>query len=138
MKPFSCSAACLAIAFLATAFSTAATGDQATISPPGTGPAAGVPAAGSTAIDFDDVVADVSRRYFAMNPEMATYYGVPESVAGPGRDSQLGGLSPAAEAERRAIAAAIVAGVRTADIAARGETWSTTAEMTDAILKGLA
>ena len=115
MKPFSCSAACLAIAFLATAFSTAATGDQATISPPGTDPAADAPAAGSTAIDFDDVVADVSGRYFAMNPEMATYYGVPESVAGPGRDSQLGGLSPAAEAERRAIAAAIVAQLEAVD-----------------------
>ena len=115
MKPFSCSAACLAIAFLATAFSTAATGDQATISPPGTDSAADVPAAGSTAIDFDDVVADVSGRYFAMNPEMATYYGVPESVAGPGRDSQLGGLSPAAEAERRAIAAAIVAQLEAVD-----------------------
>ena len=68
--------------------------------------------------DFSEIVASVTRRYFAMNPEMATYYGVPESLAGPGRDSQLGGLSPAAEAERRAIAAAIVAQLEAVDSAA--------------------
>jgi 3-isopropylmalate dehydrogenase len=48
------------------------------------------------------------------------------------------GLENEAAAVEAAIAAAIVAGVRTADIAARGEAWSTTAEMTDAILQGLA
>ncbi len=87
---------------------------------PGASAVSGAEAAASedVADNFEDVVASVTRRYFAMNPEMATYYGVPESVAGPGRESQLSGFSPAAEAERREIAAAIVAQLEAVDSAA--------------------
>lgn len=67
-----------------------------------------MPASETAASGFEDVVASVTRRYFAINPEMATYYAVPEEIAGPGRDSELGGLSPAAEVQRRKVAAEIV------------------------------
>ena len=103
---------------LATGCSEAPRDDPAT-SPaaPAVSTAEAAPSA-EVAANFEDVVASVTRRYFAMNPEIATYYGVPESLAGPGRDAELSGLSPAAEAERRAIAADIVAQLEAVDSAA--------------------
>ncbi len=92
------------------------TGETATA--PAAEPAAALPSPAQQAeVDFSAVVATVTRRYFAMNPEMATYYGVPESLAGPERDSLLSGLSPEAETQRRAIAAAIVAQLEAVDSA---------------------
>jgi uncharacterized protein (DUF885 family) len=110
--------ASILIGLFATGCSEAPPDDPATSSDTSAVFAAEAAVSEDVADNFEDVVASVTRRYFAMNPEMATYYGVPESLAGPGRDSQLGGLSPAAEAERRAIAAAIVAQLEAVDSAA--------------------
>ncbi len=110
--------ASILIGLFATGCSEAPRDDPATSSDTSAVFAAEAAVSEDVADNFEDVVASVTRRYFAMNPEMATYYGVPESLAGPGRDSQLGGLSPAAEAERRAIAAAIVAQLEAVDSAA--------------------
>ncbi|MBT8047384.1 MAG: DUF885 domain-containing protein [Gammaproteobacteria bacterium] len=53
------------------------------------------------AMDFDSRMLQVSQEYFALRPEIATYYGIPDDKAGRGISSRLGDYSPAGEAQRR-------------------------------------
>ena len=43
----------------------------------------------SPAPDFDTRMMEISRDYFALRPEIATYYGVPDEKAGDGISSRL-------------------------------------------------
>ena len=52
--------------------------------------------------DFDTHMLQLSQDYFALRPETATYFGVPDEKAGAGASSRLGNYSVAGEAERRA------------------------------------
>ena len=61
---------------------------------------------GSTTFDQD--MLKISQDYFALRPETATYYGIPDSKAGEGTSSRLGSYSPAGEAARRAGLKAIL------------------------------
>jgi uncharacterized protein (DUF885 family) len=58
--------------------------------------------------DFDSQMLQLSQDYFALRPETATYFGVPDEKAGAGASSLLGNYSPAGEAERRAGLKAIL------------------------------
>ena len=51
---------------------------------------------------FDARMQQLSQDYFALRPEMATYYGVPDEKAGAGISSRLGKYSSAGEIQRRA------------------------------------
>jgi uncharacterized protein (DUF885 family) len=53
------------------------------------------------ALDFDAQMLKISRDYFALRPETATYYGIPDEFAGRGVSSKLGDYSPVGEVERR-------------------------------------
>ncbi len=60
---------------------------------------------------------EVTRTYFSWFPEMATYYGVPESIAGPGLDSRLTPRAPADEAAKRAAFSGLLAKLGELDVA---------------------
>jgi uncharacterized protein (DUF885 family) len=62
-----------------------------------------------------DVEAKLERTYFAWFPEMATYYGVPESVAGEGYGARLSPRSPADEAVKRAEFRALLVQLQAVD-----------------------
>lgn len=62
----------------------------------------------ATQTDFKLQMQSVSQDFFALRPEVATYYGVSDEVAGAGTLSRLGDYSPAGERARRAGVAAIV------------------------------
>jgi uncharacterized protein (DUF885 family) len=53
------------------------------------------------ALDFDARMLKISQDYFALRPEAATYYGVPDELAGRGVSSKLSNFSPVGEVERR-------------------------------------
>ena len=55
----------------------------------------------SPAPDFATRMQQISQDYFALRPEVATYYGVPDAKAGDGISSRLGKYSPAGEIQRR-------------------------------------
>ena len=52
--------------------------------------------------DFDARMQQLSQDYFALRPELATYFGVPDEKAGAGISSRLGEYSSAGEKRRRA------------------------------------
>lgn len=52
--------------------------------------------------EFESLVGDVTRTYFADLPEMATYYGAPANAAGADANARLTPRSQAAEEKRRA------------------------------------
>jgi len=52
-------------------------------------------------LDFDTTMLKLSQDYFALRPEIATYYGVPDDLAGQGISSRLTSYSPVGELERR-------------------------------------
>jgi uncharacterized protein (DUF885 family) len=52
--------------------------------------------------EFDALISEITRTYFAELPETATYYGAPAELAGPDADRRLNARSPAAEESRRA------------------------------------
>jgi uncharacterized protein (DUF885 family) len=52
---------------------------------------------------FDALVTGVTRDYFALFPEQATYYGAPGELAGEAADTRLNDRSPAGEEARRAM-----------------------------------
>ena len=58
--------------------------------------------------DFAARMEQLSQDYFALRPEMATYYGVPDEKAGAGISSRLGEYSSAGEKQRRAGLKAII------------------------------
>ena len=62
----------------------------------------------SVATDFDSRMQQLAKDYFALRPETATYFGVPDEKAGAGTSSRLGSYSPAGETERRAGLKAIL------------------------------
>ena len=51
--------------------------------------------------DFNSQIAEISRDYFALRPEIATYYGVPDAFAGEGISGRLTDYSAQGEADRR-------------------------------------
>jgi len=53
------------------------------------------------ALDFDGYMLQISQDYFALRPEIATYYGVPDDLAGRAISSRLSNYSPEGELERR-------------------------------------
>ena len=55
----------------------------------------------SPAPDFDTRMIEISRDYFALRPEIATYYGVPDEQAGDGISSRLAKYSSTGEKRRR-------------------------------------
>ena len=55
----------------------------------------------NVAPDFDTRMQQLARDYFALRPETATYFGVPDKKAGEGTSSRLGNYSPDGEAQRR-------------------------------------
>ena len=73
--------------------------------PPDAGPASGAAPTPEAAAQFDAVVEDVSKRYFTLYPEIATYSGAPAALA-PGADARLTVRDVAAEEKRRAEGAA--------------------------------
>jgi uncharacterized protein (DUF885 family) len=52
--------------------------------------------------DFGAQMEEIARDYFALRPEIATYYGVGDDIAGEGVSSRLANYSSQGEAERRA------------------------------------
>lgn len=54
------------------------------------------------ALDFGSQMRRISQHYFALRPEIATYYGIPDELAGKGISSRLTSYSPEGELERRA------------------------------------
>jgi uncharacterized protein (DUF885 family) len=58
--------------------------------------------------DFDSRIADITRDYFALRPEIATYYGVPDDLAGIGISGRLTDYSVQGEADRRAGLQALI------------------------------
>lgn len=52
--------------------------------------------------EFDALIAEITRTYFAEVPETATYYGAPAELAGEGAGRRLNRRSPEAEESRRA------------------------------------
>ncbi len=52
-------------------------------------------------LDFDGRMLKISQDYFALRPETATYYGVPDDLAGRAISSRLSNYSPVGEIERR-------------------------------------
>ncbi len=52
--------------------------------------------------DFDSLMQQLAKDYFALRPETATYFGVPDETAGAGTSGRLGSYSPAGEIQRRA------------------------------------
>jgi uncharacterized protein (DUF885 family) len=72
--------------------------------------------------DFDARMQQLSQDYFALRPEIATYFGVPDKKAGAGVSSQLGEYSSAGEKRRRAGLKSILdelAGIDRASLTAR-------------------
>ena len=63
---------------------------------------------------FDATVEDLTKRYFASLPEMATYMGAPPEMA-PGADARLNDRSIAGEAARRAEMGALLTGLEAID-----------------------
>ena len=55
----------------------------------------------NVAPDFDTRMQQLAQDYFALRPETATYFGVPDEKAGAGTSSRLGNYSPVGEAQRR-------------------------------------
>lgn len=53
-------------------------------------------------LDFDGRMLKLSQDYFALRPETATYYGVPDEKAGKGTSSRLTDYSPVGELKKRA------------------------------------
>jgi uncharacterized protein (DUF885 family) len=60
---------------------------------------------------------ELSATYFSWFPEIATFYGVPEAVAGPGAGSRLTPRSPADEAAKRADFRSLLARLDEVDVA---------------------
>jgi uncharacterized protein (DUF885 family) len=60
------------------------------------------------ALDFDGQMQKITRDYFALRPETATYYGVPDELAGKAVSGKLSNYSPVGEVERREGLKAIV------------------------------
>lgn len=58
--------------------------------------------------DFDAQLLKASQDYFALRPETATYYGIPDDKAGEGTSGKLTDYSPVAELDRRAGLKAIL------------------------------
>ena len=56
----------------------------------------------SADLDFDSRMQQLAKDYFALRPETATYFGVPDETAGAGTSGRLGSYSPAGETQRRA------------------------------------
>jgi uncharacterized protein (DUF885 family) len=65
----------------------------------------------SAAPDFDARMQQLSQEYFALRPEVASYFGVPDEKAGSGISSRLGNYSPAGETRRREGLKAILDGL---------------------------
>jgi len=59
-------------------------------------------------VDFAARMQEISQHYFALRPEIATYYGVPDEKAGAGTMSRLGQYSSEGEIQRRAGLKAIL------------------------------
>jgi len=59
-------------------------------------------------MDFAARMQTISEHYFAIRPEFATYYGIPDELAGAGTSSRLSDFSVAGEARRRAGLKAIL------------------------------
>ncbi len=68
------------------------------------------------AIAFSLLEEEITRAYFAHVPEMATYYGVPEEIAGPGLAGRLSQIAPQAEAAKRRAFRALIAKLEAVDL----------------------
>ncbi len=64
---------------------------------------------------FDRLVDATTREYFALIPQMVTYYGVPPEIAGAGLDARLDPQGPAAEISKRAAFRAMIARLEAVD-----------------------
>ncbi len=67
------------------------------------------------AVEFDAAVVELTKTYFALVPETATYYGAPADLAGPDAASKLNARSQAADENRRATMEAELAKIRAID-----------------------
>ena len=98
----------LGIALISSIALAACVEKESTVEPPVEAAHQAVETASAPAQDFDGQMLQISQDYFALRPEMATYYGVPDEKAGKGISSRLGRYSPAGEIERRAGLKAIL------------------------------
>lgn len=92
----------LGFALLSSIALVACTEKESTLEPPVKAAQQTVESASAPVLDFDGQMQQISQDYFALRPEMATYYGIPDEKAGRGISSRLGRYSPAGESERRA------------------------------------